>query len=314
MKGAAPSEGMARGFGPRLPGWQNRRRRGPVDDATRRVIAALLLLPLLTGCEDLVYFPARLQAEQAQAVTARHASIAEQLHVSAADGVPLRGWLARAPGSAPHPLVIYFGGNAEEVSWMLDHLDAFAGWDLALVNYRGYGRSGGQPSEQALLSDAVALYDHLTQRPDIDPARVVAMGRSLGSGVATYLASRRPLVGVILVSPFDSITAVAEGAYPMLPVRWLLGTRYDSAEIAPRLSMPLQMIVAERDEVIVPERSRRLYEVWGGPKQTVTIIAAGHNDLHLRPAYWQAIRDFLAAGARSGRRHEPALEPLTDDR
>jgi hypothetical protein len=191
--------------------------------------------------------------------------------------------------------VIYFGGNAEEVSWMLDRLDAFAGWDLALVNYRGYGRSGGEPSERALLADAVTVYDQLAQRPDIDAARVVAMGRSLGSGVATHLASRRPLVGVILVSPFDSLTAVAQEAYPFLPARWILGSLYDSAAIARGLGLPLQMIVADRDEVISAERSRRLYDAWGGPKRELTIAGAGHNDIHLHPAYWEAIQGFLAA-------------------
>jgi hypothetical protein len=109
------------------------------------------------------------------------------------------------------------------------------------------------------------------------------------------LASRRPLVGVILVSPFDSLTAVAQEAYPFLPARWILGSFYDSAAIARGLGLPLQMIVADRDAVISAERSRRLYDAWGGPKRELTIAGAGHNDIHLHPAYWEAIQGFLAA-------------------
>ena len=257
--------------------------------------ALLLLVPLLAGCEDLVYFPARLTPEQAQTISRRHATQAEELRITTADGVVLHGWLARGTGAGPRPLVIYFGGNAEEVSWMLNRLDAFAGWSVALVNYRGYGRSEGRPSQQALLADALALYDRLAQRPDVDRSRIVAMGRSLGSGIAVHLASQRSLAGLILVSPFDSITAVARSHYPLLPVGWVLGSLYDSAAVAPRLDAPLQMIVAERDEVIPLERSLALYEVWAGPKRSVKVPGAGHNDLELHPDYWRAIRVFLAS-------------------
>lgn len=255
----------------------------------------LLLLPLLAGCEDLVYFPARLTPEQAQSISQRHATQAEELPITTAGGVVLHGWLAHGAGAGPRPLVIYFGGNAEEVSWMLDRLDAFAGWSVALVNYRGYGRSEGRPSERSLLADAVAVHDQLAQRPDVDSRRVVAMGRSLGSGIAVQLAGQRALAGLILVSPFDSITAVARSHYPMLPVGWVLGSLYDSAAVASHLRTPLQMIVAEQDEVIPVGHSMRLYEAWGGPKQAVTVAGAGHNDLHLHAGYWQAIRAFLSS-------------------
>ncbi|MBK7542781.1 MAG: hypothetical protein IPI57_13625 [Candidatus Competibacteraceae bacterium] len=85
------------------------------------------------------------------------------------------------------------------------------------------------------------------------------------AGVASYLAGQRPVRGVLLVTPFDSITEVARGLYP-LPVRWVLGDLYDSAALAPKLTTPLRMIVAGRDEVIAGRHSQRLFEVWGGPK------------------------------------------------
>lgn len=200
----------------------------PPTSSSSRASAALhlptllLLLPLLAGCEDLVYFPAPLAPEQARAVSQRHATHAEELRIAAAEGVVLHGWLARGTGNAPRPLVIYSGGNAEEVSWMLDRRDAFAGWSVALVNYRGYGRSEGRPSQQA------------------------------------------------------------------------------------RLDLPLQMIVAERDDVIPLERSLALYEVWAGPKRRVTVPGAGHNDLELHPDYWRAIRAFLASLGPGGMPQRPS--------
>ena len=176
---------------------------------------------------------------------------------------------------------------------MLEFGAVFAGWGLGLVNYRGYGLSGGHPTERALLADAVAIYDHFIGQPNVDPARVVIIGRSLGSGVASYLASQRPASGVLLITPFDSITEVAQDFYPFLPVRLILGNLYDSAALAPKLTMPLRMIVAGRDEVIAARHSERLFTLWAGPKEQVTIASAGHNDLQGHREYWQAIQEFL---------------------
>ena len=243
--------------------------------------------------ENLIYFPQPLDSLGRQGILARHPRAIE-VSLAAADGVRLHGWHlpAGAAGSA-RPLVIYFGGNAEEVSWMLEFAQIFAGWDLALINYRGYGSSAGKPSEKALLRDALAIYDHFVRRSGIDSTRVVVVGRSLGSGVATYLASQRPVRGVLLIAPFDSITEVAQNFYPFLPVRLMLGKLYDSAALAPSITAPLRMIVASRDEIIPARHSRRLFDLWGGPKEMVAIAGAGHNDLQQHREYWQAIRDFF---------------------
>ncbi len=120
--------------------------------------------------------------------------------------------------------MIYFGGNGEEVSWLVPEFSRVPDWAALLVNYRGYGLSEGQPSETKLYRDALALYDRATRRPDIDSGRVIVMGRSLGTGVATYLASQRPVAGVVLISPYDSLVQVAREAYPFLPVNLLAPT------------------------------------------------------------------------------------------
>jgi len=269
-----------------------------VNAAARvRASVALVSCALLTGCEDLIYFPQPLPRGAHEAITA-HFPRVEALEIGRPDGVTLRGWLARGPGQAPRPLAVYFGGNAEEVSWMLGEREKLGGWTLALVNYRGYGASEGRPREASLLDDALAVYDALVARTDVDRRRIVAIGRSLGAGVATHLAAHRPLAGVVLVAPFDSITAVGQRHYPFLPVRLIVGTRYDALSHAPRLRVPLLMITAERDRVIPAQHSMRLFEAWGGPKHAVVVSGAGHNDLQESPVYWSAIGGFLAERSR----------------
>jgi uncharacterized protein len=254
------------------------------------LLALLLAVPLAVYLmqDKLIFLGQPLAEEERQAIAARHPDVADTF-LQAADGTRLHAWhIKSAPGA---PLVLYFGGNAEEVSWMLDELprrDTGAAW--LLIDYRGYGASGGEPSEQSLTSDALAWYDHFAATQ----ARVVAFGRSLGSGVAVRLAAQRRLDGVVLLAPFDSLTAVAQRHYPYLPVRLLLRHPFDSMSYAPRLITPLFCMVATHDEVIPAEHARRLYEAWGGPKRWIE-LAAGHNDIHNHPDYWPSIRAFLAA-------------------
>lgn len=214
----------------------------------------------------------------------------ESVWLTAADGTRVHAW-HRKSGPA---LVLYFGGNAEEVSWMLDVArmeTPSTSW--LLMDYRGYGRSEGAPSEKALVADALALYDHAVRLPGVDAKRIFAFGRSLGSGVAVALATERALAGVILVSPFDSLAAVAKRYYWYLPVDWMLKHRFDSIALAPRLKTPLLALIAERDEVIPPVHAQRLFEAWGGPKRKVVLQGASHNATDGNPGFWPAIREQI---------------------
>jgi uncharacterized protein len=190
--------------------------------------------------------------------------------------------------------MLYFGGNAEEVSWMLEVVRAqtpSASW--LLMDYRGYGLSDGAPSEKALVADALALYDHASGLPGVDAGRIYAFGRSLGSGVAVALAAQRRLAGLILATPYDSLAAVARRHYWFVPVDWLLRHRFDSIARAPKLRTPLLCLIAGRDDVIPPEHAERLYAAWGGPKKRVVLAAASHNTTDDTPQFWPAIREFL---------------------
>jgi uncharacterized protein len=162
-----------------------------------------------------------------------------------------------------------------------------------LVNYRGYGLSSGRPSEAALYGDALAIYDRAVQRPDIDGHHVIVIGRSLGTGVATYVASRRQVAGVVLVSPYDSMVRVAHGVYPFLPVGLLLRHRFESDQRAPSIHAPLLALAAEQDTLIPLERSRRLVEKWAGPSRLQVLAGVDHNTIAAHPSYWPLISDFI---------------------
>jgi len=262
------------------------------------VLGATLLGLLLFLIQDrLIFYPQPLDARAAEALQ-RAVARSEPFALDTDDGVRLQGWFIRGKGSAPWPLVIYFGGNAEEVSWLVPEWARVSEWALLLVNYRGYGLSGGRPSERAMYRDALALYDRVLRRTDVDGTRVVVFGRSLGTGVATYLAAQRSVAGVVLVSPYDSLVELGRGVYPFLPVGLLLRHRFDSAARAPQITAPLLAIVAAQDTLIRPERSRALVQAWGGPARLDVLSGVQHDDVHLHPAYWSTIVAFLRELAR----------------
>jgi pimeloyl-ACP methyl ester carboxylesterase len=239
--------------------------------------------------ERLLFFPQPLEQDP---LKANADAAIEEVSLVTSDQVHLRGWLVKAAGSqASAPLLIYFGGNAEEVSWLASTADRYAGWSLLLFNYRGYGRSEGKPGEAELFADALQIYDFAAKRADA--GRIAVMGRSLGSGVAVYLAAQRPVAGVILVSPYDSVESVARGVYPYLPIGLMLRHRFDSRSRAPEIVAPLLCLVASDDRVIPRPHSERLYAAWGGKKQWHESRHTGHDDIAGEPDYWQAIKEFL---------------------
>ena len=259
--------------------------------------AGLCAVPYLLQ-ERLVFLRQPLSESARQAL--REMPGVTEIELAAKDGKRLHGWLRRGGGedAARRPgLLVYFGGNAEEASGQVREAAALASWSLAAFNYRGYGLSEGRPSEAALTADALLVHDRIAAREEVDPDRVVAFGRSLGSGVAVQLAAARPVRGVVLVSPFDSLRSMARKHYPFLPTSLLLRHPFDSLARAPSIDAPLLVLAGDRDRIVPPDRSRRLFDAWRGPKRWVLLAGAGHNDIHAHPRYWPAIREFLGAYA-----------------
>ncbi len=202
----------------------------------------------------------------------------------------LKIWVVERPG--PRSL-IYFGGNAEDVSANLPPFaSAFPDHSLYLVNYRGYGGSTGDPSESALVGDANAIYDHLHARyPEIS-----VMGRSLGTGVAVQLAAAREVHRLVLVTPYDSLANVAGAHFPMFPVALLMRDRFDSASRAPAIRAPVLAVIAGNDEIIPRARSEALVNSFPQSQVRVTLLdGATHNSIDLYPDYLGAVGDFLTA-------------------
>jgi pimeloyl-ACP methyl ester carboxylesterase len=194
------------------------------------------------------------------------------------------------PHDGPEAL-IYFGGNAEDVSWNLPTFSqAFPDRALYLLHYRGYGGSSGVPSEEAIQRDAIALFD----RVHADHPRIVVMGRSLGSGVAVRLASQRPALRLILVTPYNSFQEIAASQFPYMPVKWLLRDKFESWRYAARIAVPTRLIAAEHDEVIPRASTERLYAHFAKGVAALQVIpGTGHNTISASPQYIEAIRAGL---------------------
>lgn len=186
----------------------------------------------------------------------------------------------------PHPgtdAVIYFGGNAEDVTASLPTLQAaFPDRALYALRYRGFGGSSGKPSEAALMADARLLFDQVhAAHPHI-----IVIGRSLGSGVAVHLASVRPVERLVLVTPYNSLQEIAAKQFPFFPVRWLLLDKFESWRYAPHVSAPTLLLAAEHDEVIPRASTERLYAQFSAPLATLAVIrGASHNSLSESPEY-----------------------------
>ena len=217
----------------------------------------------------------------------------ETVALAMRDGVRIAGILV-SPGKSRAPLVIYFGGNAQEAtSFAPVAPELYGERAVLLLNYRGYGASEGQPGETALVADAMEIFDWAARRADVDASRIALHGVSLGTGIAVQLAAARPARCVVLTSPYTSMLDLGRERFPWLPVAWLLRHPFDSLARAPKVTAPLLVLVGGADTLIEPRHSHRLAAAWGGPVQLATFEGFGHNDIDLNPGYARAIREFL---------------------
>jgi uncharacterized protein len=194
-------------------------------------------------------------------------------------------------GLSLHPkILIYFGGNGERVSDSVSSLERCAPHHtLYLLYYRGYGQSTGSPSESGILNDAEALYQHVAGQHE----KVSVMGRSLGTGVATYLAVQHELEKLILITPYDSIRSIAQEKFPVFPMSVLLSDSYDSLSHVPDIQEETLVIRATHDQVVTPEHTQNLIDAFAPVQLKVVEIASGHNDLNYDPNYTSALLGFL---------------------
>lgn len=187
--------------------------------------------------------------------------------------------------------VIYFGGNAEDVSnSFLRFSTLLPNHNLYFVNYRGYGGSTGTPTEAGLFSDALAVYDSIQDKH----RNISVIGRSLGSGVAVYLAANRKVDKLVLVTPYDSIENVAKKSVPIFPVSLILQDRFDSASRVANIETPTLVIEAENDDVIPRANSAALAARFPTGQVVVkVIVGANHNSIGMAQEYFDLVIGFL---------------------
>lgn len=223
---------------------------------------------------------------------------AEALSVETADGETLRG-VHIPPGIQAEggtTLVIGFGGNGWNGQHVAEELHAlYPEAHVVAFHYRGYRPSSGSPSAEALMRDAPLVFDSAVEL--VKPERTVAVGFSIGSGVAAALSRERELDGLILVTPFDSLKAVARSLYPWLPVGTFFSQEMDAAGALEGSDVPVAIVGAERDEIVPPARTDALRGRVANLAFDRTIPAAGHNDIYGRSEFDSAMREALEAVA-----------------
>ena len=194
--------------------------------------------------------------------------------------------------SAERTLILGFGGNGWNGQDVGEYLhEIYPDADVIAFHYRGYRPSSGMPSADALVADAPLVYDFAVER--VKPARTIAVGFSIGTGIAAQLASRRKLDGLILVTPFDSLKAVAQSMYPWLPIGMFFQHEVDAAGPVARTQVPVAIIEAERDELVPHERTEALRMRVPNLVFDKIVRRAGHNDIYTRSDFHDAMREAL---------------------
>jgi fermentation-respiration switch protein FrsA (DUF1100 family) len=250
----------------------------------RRVSLALTLLLVVCfallwlGQRRLIYFPdTRVPSPDDAGLTSL-----EPVTFDTSDGLRLGAWFVAGTGSPPRPTVIVFSGNAGHRGYRTPLAAALQprGVNVLLTDYRGYGGNPGAPTEEGLAADAQAARAYVLGRPDVDLARVVYFGESLGAAVALRLAVEDPPSALVLRSPFASLTLAGQYHYPVLPVRWLLRDRFPSIERAHQIRCPVLVVAGTQDRIVPIDHTRRLYDAIVAPK-TFVEVSADHNDAAL---------------------------------
>jgi fermentation-respiration switch protein FrsA (DUF1100 family) len=224
------------------------------------------------------------------------------IELTSADGTKIHGWWYPQEGAAG--ALLCFHGNAGNLSHrgaLMAELRRELGVPVLIIDYPGYGRSGGRPSEAGCYAAADAAYDWLTKEQKVAPAKLLIYGASLGGGVATDLASRREHGALILVKTFTSMPDVGQGLYPWLPVRWLMRNRYDSLTKIKRCKEPVFVAHGTADQLIPFAHGQRLYAAANEPKRFFEMPGVDHNE-DFDPGFFTALKEFLReAEARAGR-------------
>jgi pimeloyl-ACP methyl ester carboxylesterase len=257
-------------------------------------IGCAVLAALAYVMQTRMVFPAHL----VQGATSALPAGAVHFDIATPDGERLAA--ARLPsavqGGASRALILGFGGNAWNAEAMALSLHGLIpDHDVVVAHYRGYRPSSGRPSAAKIMADAPTVHDQVA-----GPEGVIAVGFSIGTGIAAHLAAERPLAGLVLVTPFDSLAALARHHYPGAPVRLVLRHRIETAELLRRVDAPTAVIVAERDRIVPASRSQPVLDAAHHLVYRTAISGAGHNDLYEMPEFGVAMRQAIERIEQTG--------------
>ncbi|MCH8274019.1 MAG: alpha/beta hydrolase [Armatimonadetes bacterium] len=244
--------------------------------------ALVLLLSVVTMLfeDKLIYFPEKYPEGDWDA-PARAEVPVEDVFFEASDGVKLHGWYL--PAEDAEITILFLHGNAGNITHRFDWMTQLAALpaNVFLIDYRGYGKSEGKPTEEGLYRDADAAYRYLTQDRGVPPERIVVYGKSLGSAPACHLASRFECGGLILQSAFTNARDMAREIMSLFPAYKLIRTRFDNEEKIARITSPILIIHARDDNIIPFSLGERLYRAANEPKTFVSFDDGGHNEMEL---------------------------------
>ncbi len=245
---------------------------------------------LYVGAMGYLYFTQEKQIFAAHLIEEKPAPEGENLeplvlHVN--KKVVLEGIL-RKDEESNAALLLYFGGNADDATRFVLHVKALQGYDVIAFNYRGYGKSSGEPSEEAFFSDALKIYDTYARG-----RKVVIMGRSLGSGVASFLASKRVADGLVLLTPYDSIVSMAQKKYPIFPIEFLLKHTFESVRYVPFVNAPIAVMEVQNDTTIPRYHLEKLLEAMPQTPLHVSFSNTTHGDVLTHPSFSEELQKLL---------------------
>jgi len=217
----------------------------------------------------------------------------EDLSIETADGVSLHGWFIPGPSQR---VLLFFHGNAGNISHRLESIRQFhqLGLSVLIVDYRGYGQSGGRTTEAGLYRDAEAAWDYLIKTRGLRPEQIVVFGRSLGASVAAHLAARQRPLGLIVESSFTSVPDIAQELYPWLPARWLSRLRHATADYIRNVHCPV-LVVHSRDDEIIPFHHGQAVFAAAPEPRTLLELNGSHNEgfVLAEDVYLEGVSAFL---------------------
>lgn len=252
------------------------------------VFINLFIVPL--NEPSMIYFPTKEIIQVPSSIGLAY----EDVFITTEDGAKINAWFIK--NRASNKVILHFHGNGGNISHRLPLIRLLHSLpaNVFIIDYRGYGRSEGKPSEENLYRDAKAAYDFLVKQKKYRPSQIIAMGSSLGGAVATYLAANEKVGGLVLLRTFTSGAVMAARMSPLYrkPIIWIR-SNYDSLARIDKINCPKLIVHSKEDEIIPYRMSVALYEKASDPKKLLLLEKGRHDDLFASKGYIEALRQML---------------------